>query len=113
MLQSELQDAWSLAQQKLHKRKMENKKSYDKKLNVQTFSVGDLVLLKNEVKKGKYDHVWLGPFIVEEVPSEAYMVVSKDGKRRKIHCDKAKHYKSQNPTNEAQRAINFIRNWGN
>lgn len=80
LLQCEMHDAWSLAREKLQNRKVANKNQYDKKLNPITFAVGDLVLLKKETKTNKFEEVWNGPYIVEEVPSEAYVVISKDGK---------------------------------
>lgn len=109
IMQSEMHDAWSLAREKLNDRKIANKNQYDKKLNPVSFSIGDLVLLKKDTKKNKFEEVWSGPFIVEEVPSEAYLVVSKDGKRKKTHCDKVKKYKSQAPSADDQITVNFVR----
>lgn len=88
---------------------LSNKNHYDKKLNPVTFSVGDLVLLKKETKKNKFEEVWIGPSIVENVPSEAYLVVSRNGKCKKTHCDKVKKYKSQAPSADASIAVNFVK----
>lgn len=113
LLQSEMHDAWALAREKLHNRKVSNKIHYDKKLNPVKFSVGDLVLLKKETKKNKFEEVWIGPYIVESVPSEAYLVVSKNGKGKKTHCDKVKKYKSQAPSADALITVNFVRHYLN
>lgn len=51
----------------IQKRKIENKKRYDKK-NVENLELkrNDLVLLINDVRKKKFDNKYSGPFRVEE-----------------------------------------------
>jgi hypothetical protein len=62
------------------------KRSYNKKIKVQTFQVGDLVLKENQKNmanldsKGKFEPNWLGPFVITaSYTSRAYQLSTLEG----------------------------------
>lgn len=76
--------ALEIAKERLLVRKEQNKMYHDQDINDIEINVGDKILVKNFVKKHKFDSVYNGPFIVTNV-EEAYIEYLKDGKNCKIH----------------------------
>lgn len=89
MTRRELHDAWYLAKERLMDRKAYNKTQYDKKTNPVDVQPGDLVLIRNQAKKGKHDMVWLGPFEVDWA-EEKYVTIQVNGAYRKVSKDDLK-----------------------
>lgn len=88
---NQLKMAHSRAKDLIQQRKLENKKRYDGK-NKSELSLkrNDLVLVKNEVKKSKFDSNYNGPFRVEQVISPAVTKIRKRNKSTLVHNDKLK-----------------------
>lgn len=71
-------------------RKYSNKTYYDKYTRPLTLKRNDLVLVKKEVKKHKYDNPYEGPYRVEKIISPAITAIRKRNKSVMIHNDKLK-----------------------
>lgn len=86
----------------IQKRKLENKRIYDKK-NVKNLILkrNDLVLLLNDSKTNKFDDRYTGPYRVEEIVSDAVTKIKRKNKSVIVHNDKLKlanaNYGSQAP----------------
>lgn len=84
MTRNNIAKALELAKENLYNRKEQNKKNYDKSTKELDLNINDLVLIKNQVKKHKFQEVYDGPYPVTNV-EEAYIEYLKNGKRHKIH----------------------------
>lgn len=73
-----------IAREHLMNRKLINKKFYDQNTRAVDFKIGDMVLMRNQTKKGKFDDVYNGPFQVTDT-SESYVEILRNGKRQRIH----------------------------
>lgn len=108
MQRRELHDAWYLAQEKLRTQKEYNKTQYDKKANPIDIQPGDMVLIKNQVKSGKHDELWKGPYEVDWV-EEKYITINKKGSFKKVSKDNVKLSKAYEieeiPTDHGMRRI--------
>lgn len=87
-LQTKLKSSRLLAAQHIKESKERNKRQYDKKSNAIELKVNDLVLRKNEVKKGKFDEVYCGPYRVEKINSPTNVIIRVGNKSVKTHLDK-------------------------
>lgn len=88
ILTRELHDAWSLAKEKLLSAKVINKHYYDKQKYDPELKVGDMVYIKNEIKKHKWDTPKLGPYKIVQIPTEQYVIIDSNGSEKKIHKNK-------------------------
>lgn len=90
-LLSQMKHMHECARELIQKRKLENKKIYDKR-GVKTLNLkrNDLVLLLNDTKAGKFDDKYTGPFRVEEPVSPAITKIKKKNKSVIVHNDKLK-----------------------
>lgn len=86
----EFHDAWALAQKNILKAKTKNKEYYDIKMNNPEIKVGDYAYVTNKVKKHKFDTNYKGPYEVVEIPSEAYLIVERKGKKTTFHKNRTK-----------------------
>lgn len=73
-----------LAREHLLNKKIRNKGHYDLKTSDTDLHIDDLVLVKSQVKKHKFQDVYEGPYRVADV-FESYIEIMKSGKRTKIH----------------------------
>lgn len=87
-LRANLYDAQKLAKEHILNRKIANKKIYDKNMNELELETNDLVLIRKETKKGKYDALYEGPFRVEKCINETTIKIRKGNKSINIHKDK-------------------------
>lgn len=76
--------ALELAKEHLLNKKIRNKQNYDSNTINIDLKIDDLVLVKNQVKKHKFQDVYEGPFKVLDV-FDSYVEILKGGKRSKIH----------------------------
>lgn len=76
--------ALEIARENLYIRKDHNKKYYDKDAKDYDIKVNDLVLVKSQVKKHKFQDVYGGPFPVINA-EDAYVEILRDGRKQKIH----------------------------
>lgn len=83
-IRNNIAKALELAKDHLMNRKTKNKQYYDSNVNNIDLQINDLVLVKNQVKKHKFQDVYDGPFRVVDV-SDSYIEIMKNGKRSKIH----------------------------
>lgn len=76
--------ALELAREHLQNKKVHNKSYYD--ANARECNVGenDLVLLKSQIKKHKFQNVYEGPYRVIDT-SDSYVTLMRGGKRTKVH----------------------------
>lgn len=88
----QLRDAQERAKELIQSRKLENKKHYDKKKLHSHLALkrNDLVLVRNDVKKNKFQNKYSGPYRVEEVISPAVTKIKRGNKSQIIHNDKLK-----------------------
>lgn len=95
-LLTQLKEAHSRAKELIQKRKLENKKYYDKKNGQSNLELkrNDLVLVLNDVRKSKFDNKYSGPFRVEEIVSPAVTKIKKNKKSVVVHNDKIKKSKA-------------------
>lgn len=91
-LLNQLREAQERAKEMIQRRKLENKKFYDKKTAHANLSLkrNDLVLIINDVRKHKFDNKYSGPFRVEEVISPAVTKIKRKNKSVIVHNDKIK-----------------------
>ncbi|XP_078051433.1 uncharacterized protein LOC144477582 [Augochlora pura] len=90
-LQTTISDTITKARENLGAAKLRSKSYYDRKVNVQTFSVGDSVFLLKEPRKGKFDDEYTGPYIVTECVGERNVKIRVKNGSRGVHADKLKH----------------------
>lgn len=83
-----------MAKEHLYTRKIQNKAYYDQNTAKLDIKVDDLVLVKNQTKKGKFDELYTGPHVVLEA-HESYVTISRNGKKVKVHKNLIKKAKSQ------------------
>lgn len=81
-----------LAKENIEKRKIDNKKEYDKKRNKSTLrlKINDLVLILNPKKEAKFAPPYLGPFRVVQICSPVTIKVKIGNKIKTIHTDRVK-----------------------
>lgn len=86
--------ALELAKEHLMRKKMINKEYYDSKTNELDVKPNDLILIKNQTKKSKFQEVYDGPFRVID-SSDAYVEILRKNKRIKIHKNLIKKANAQ------------------
>lgn len=79
------------ARQNLIRSKEKNKHYYDRKMNVKTFKVGDLVFYLKEPMRGKFSDQYTGPHQILEILPNNNARISYRNAPRTVHCDKLKH----------------------
>lgn len=84
LTRNNIAEALELAKMHLTNKKLQNKQYYDSNACEIDIDIDDLVLVKNQVKKHKFQDVYDGPFRVLDV-SDSYVEIMKSGKRSKIH----------------------------
>lgn len=90
-LLNQLKAAHARAKDLIQQRKIENKNRYDGNNHSELkLKRNDLVLLKNEKKKHKFDNNYSGPFRVEEIISPAVTKIRKKNQSTVVHNDKLK-----------------------
>lgn len=89
-LRYRLQTAYSVAKSNCIEKKEKNKTYYDKKAELVTFKVDDLVLLQKENRSTKLDSLWTGPHKIIEILSDTN---SKILIRTKLSSGKFKYVK--------------------
>lgn len=90
-LLTQLREAHARVRELIQRRKIENKKNYDKgNFSELKLKRNDLVLLLKDVRKNKFDNKYSGPFRVEEVISPAVTKIRKGRKSVIVHNDKLK-----------------------
>lgn len=77
-------NALQLAREALENRKIANKKQYDKNVREVNILVGDLVLIRSQVKPRKFASAYIGPYEVTDV-ADSYIEILKDGRKMKVH----------------------------
>lgn len=95
LIKKEFTDAWLMAQEAVNKSKLNNKKYYDKKLNMINIKIGDKIFVKKIIRDGKFDLVWKGPFVVVEM-GEKYIIYMEGKKKKSIGIDYVKLAKTAN-----------------
>lgn len=86
-------DALELAKEHLQTKKLKNKHYYDKKSNDETFEKDDLVLVRSQVKKDKFQEVYEGPFRVIDV-EDVYVKIMRGNKITTLHKNLIKKAKA-------------------
>lgn len=76
--------ALELAKEHIQKKKLINKKYYDSNANNLIINPNDLVLVKSQTKKEKFQDVYEGPYRVLD-SSDEYVEIMRKGKRAKVH----------------------------
>lgn len=89
-LQLQLRNLHEMAKRLIMERKHSNKTYYDRHTKTLILKRNDLVLIKKEVKKHKYDNPYDGPYRVEKVISPAIIRIRKRNKSVVVHNDKLK-----------------------
>lgn len=84
IMQTMFAKALELAKERLLNKKLKNKQNYDTNTINIDLKIDDLVLVKSQVKKHKFQDVYEGPFKVVDV-FDSYIEILKNGKRTKIH----------------------------
>ncbi|XP_057331695.1 putative uncharacterized protein DDB_G0282133 [Microplitis mediator] len=80
------------ARENLENSKSKSKVRYDKKINPVKFKIGQNIYLIKNQRDGKFDDNYLGPYKITEIfPDKNDIEIEyKPGKRKLIHCDRAK-----------------------
>lgn len=91
-----MQTSFKLAKKNIIDSKINSKNYYDKSLNPVVFKSNDLVLLKNENRKGKLAPVWLGPYKVVEPITNENTIIKIGRSQKSIHNNRLKHFHSLN-----------------
>lgn len=95
ILRHKIQQAHEFARKNLIASKERSKKYYDRNTKEETFKVGDLVLLKNENKKGKLSPLWVGPYEVKQITSPVNLKIQIGKKVKTIHANRIKKFNVQ------------------
>ena len=78
------------------KHKVQYHKQYNRKAKTRNFKVNNLVMLKNNARKGKLSQRWLGPFRIIKVIEARNNLIIKDTsgkfKEKAVHMDRCKRY---------------------
>lgn len=102
-LRSKLRTYHIMAREQYEKRKIENKKYYDKnrKNGTLDLQINDLVLILDPKKKSKFSPLYTGPYRVVEICGPVTVKVKIGKKSTKIHTDRLKRaeadYKEKTP----------------
>lgn len=91
-LKYRMQISHKLAKENIIQSKENSKIHYDIYTNPVKFVKGDLVLLKNENKKGKLTPSWLGPFEIENILSDENSVINVGRQSKTVHNNRLKRY---------------------
>lgn len=95
MVRNQFAKTLELAREHLYARKWQNKKYYDEKTNEIELKPGDMVLIKNQTKKYKFDDIYDGPYEVIDV-GDTYVEIMKGTKRTKLHKNFTKKVERSN-----------------
>ena len=97
-LKFRIKTAAQIARSSLLNSKLKSKTYYDKRKNTRPkdFQVDQLVLLKNEVRKSKFDPIWLGPYKVIDTPTSENTNIKIGRHIKTIHNNRLRCFKSQN-----------------
>lgn len=61
------------------------------------FKIGEQILIKNPLKTGKLDKIWLGPYNIVEKHSEQLFVIERENGRNEIaHTERMKKFRQRN-----------------
>lgn len=85
-----IKDALDSAAEHLSQRKALSKASHDKSARPLNVKSGDAILVKEQLKNGKFSEIYDGPFTVDSVPSEQYVEFKCGNKKVKIHKNHVK-----------------------
>lgn len=78
-----------IAKQHLHNQKLKNKQYYDRNTAEADIQVNDYILVKDPLKKHKFQNIYDGPYKVVNA-HDSYIEILKRGKRVKIHKNMTK-----------------------
>lgn len=67
MVRNNIAKALELSREHLLNKKLQNKKYYDSNASELDLCIGDMILVKNQLKKHKFDDVYEGPFKVSSM----------------------------------------------
>ena len=91
-----MQRAYNAVNDYCHKHRVTYHKQYNKKTKRREFKVGNLVMLRNNARKGKLSQRWLGPYrIIKVIESRNNLVIKETFgkyKERAVHFDRCKMY---------------------
>lgn len=86
--------ALEIAGEQLYNKKLKNKEYYDKKTSEYDIQINDLVLVKDPIKKHKFQDIYDGPYRVIKT-SDSYIEILKGGKKIKLHKNMVKRANAQ------------------
>lgn len=89
IVRNTIANSWEIAKEHLLKQKLKNKRYYDRNANEVDICVDDYVLIKDPIKKHKFQNVYDGPYKVIDT-HESYIEILKKGKRVKVHKNMTK-----------------------
>jgi transposase InsO family protein len=87
-----LQKTHQIARENMIRSKEISKKQYDKTARPIKFKVGDKVMLKNPLVKGKFSKIWLGPYEIIEINSPVNVTIKEGRKKKRINNNRLKKY---------------------
>ena len=99
------------AKENMLKRRMENKKNYDKKARPLNVSVGDYVMHKNLAtgSNRKFQQIYNGPYLVTKIINEHNIEIETERKKRKIvHANRLIKFKGIAPNETAAEKGTFF-----
>lgn len=94
MTRNNIAKAIEISREHLLNKKLQNKQYYDTNAKDLNIKIGDLVLVKSQIKKHKFSDVYDGPFKVID-SSDSYVEITRNGKRTKVHKNLIKRSNSQ------------------
>ena len=94
-IRHKLQKMYEIARKNQISQKERAKKYYDRNVRITEFKVGDLVLLRNEMCKGKLADKWRGPYQVVEIPNEVNTVIQAGKRTIRVHNNRLKKYQTE------------------
>lgn len=89
MVRNNIANALNIAKEHLLNRKLKNKQYYDRNASEADIRIDDYVLIKDPIKKHKFQDVYDGPYKVIDA-HESYLEILKKGKKVKIHKNMTK-----------------------
>lgn len=89
IVRNTIANSLEIAKEHLLEQKLKNKRYYDRNAKEVDINVDDYVLIKDPLKKHKFQNVYDGPFRVIDA-HESYIEILKRGKRVKIHKNMTK-----------------------
>ncbi|XP_076397886.1 uncharacterized protein LOC143266138 [Megachile rotundata] len=92
-LQTKVTQVVSDARRNLMDAKEKSKRHYDRHVHIESFKVGERVMLLNELRRDKFDDEYLGPYEIRWVFPNGNVKIVVKGRMKIVHANRLKKFK--------------------